>query len=140
MAINDKGNKMAKKNVSPKFEGKDLEYYNALMKLRGEVSEQMRVCADSALDAENFEKRGVTTHMADVSSDNSRNEIALRMLSEDGDIIALIDDAIERLVNGEYGKCLDCGEDISEARLRVRPHALFCIQCKSRHEKMMQDL
>ena len=46
----------------------------------------------------------------------------------------------ERLVNGEYGKCLDCGEDISEARLRVRPHALFCIQCKSRHEKMMQDL
>ena len=63
----------------------------------------------------------------------------LRMLSEDGDIIALIDDAIERLANGEYGKCLDCGEMIAEARLKVRPYALFCVKCKSRHEEMMKN-
>ena len=126
---------MAKKNVSPKFEGKDLEYYNALMKLRGEVSEQMRVCADSALDAENFEKRGVTTHMADVSSDNSRHEMELRMLTEEGDVLQLIEAAIKRLANGEYGRCQECGEQIPEGRLRIRPYAIFCIKCKTKHEQ-----
>ena len=61
------------------------------------------------------------------------------MLSEDGDIISLIDDALERLANGEYGKCLDCGEMIAEARLKIRPYALFCTRCKSRHEEMMKN-
>ena len=122
-----------------KFKGKDLEYYNALMKVRNEVTERMRHCADSALSSENFEKRGVTTHMADSSFDNSRNEMALRMLSEDGDIVELIDDAVERLANGEYGKCMECGEMIAEARLQVRPYALFCIKCKSRQEEMMKQ-
>ena len=122
-----------------KFKGKDLEYYNALMKVRNEVTERMKHCADSALSSENFEKRGVTTHMADSSFDNSRNEIALRMLSDDGDIVELIDDAVERLANGEYGKCMECGEMIAEARLQARPYALFCIKCKSRQEEMMKQ-
>ena len=121
-----------------KFKGKDLEYYNALMKVRSEVTEQMRHCADTALSSDNIEKRGVTTHMADSSFDNSRSEMALRMLTEDGDILGLIDDAIERLVDGEYGICMDCGEPISEARLMARPYAVYCIKCKSRHEEMMK--
>ena len=130
---------MAKRKKDLEFQGKELEYYNALMKARAEVTEQMRYCAADALDAENMEKRGVTTHMADVSSDHSRHEMELRMLTEDGDVLSLIDDAIERLVNGEYGKCMDCGEDIPEPRLMVRPYAIFCTACKSRHEQMMRE-
>ena len=121
------------------FQGQDLVYYNALMKVRNELSEQMRICADESLDCTNSEKRGVTTHMADSSFDNSRSEMALRMLSEDGDILSLIDDALERLANGEYGKCMDCGEMIAEPRLQARPYAIFCIKCKSRQEEMMKN-
>jgi DnaK suppressor protein len=119
------------------FTGQDLVYYNALMKVRNELSEQIRICADEALDCTNSEKRGVTTHMAD--SDSSRNEMGLQMLTENGNDISLIDDAIERLANGEYGVCMDCGERISEARLMARPYAIFCIDCKSRHEEMMKN-
>ena len=128
---------MAKKKQSVEFTGQDLVYYNALMKVRNDLAEQIRVCADESLDCTNSEKRGVTTHMAD--SDSSRNEMGLQMLTENGNIITLIDDAIERLANGEYGICMDCGEPISEARLMARPYALFCIKCKSRHEEMMKN-
>lgn len=130
---------MAKKTILPNFTGKDLEYYNALMKVRNDLTEQMQVCASEALDCSNAEKRGVTTHMADISSDNSRHEMALQMMTENGDIISLIDDAIERLAEGEYGMCMDCGKPISEARLMARPYAIFCIECKSRHEEMMKN-
>ena len=130
---------MAKNAKNVEFTGQDLVYYNALMKVRNELSEQIRVCTDEALDCTNSEKRGVTTHMADVSSDNSRHEMALQMMTENGDVISLIDDAIERLAEGEYGICMDCGGKISEARLMARPYAIFCIECKSRHEEMMKN-
>jgi len=130
---------MARKSTSsvPKynFEGKDLEFYNALLKAREDVSTRMRYHAEGALDCTNVEKRGVTTHMADVSSDNSRHEMELRMLTEEGDVLQLIEAAIKRLANGEYGRCQECGEQIPEGRLRIRPYAIFCIKCKTKHEQ-----
>lgn len=126
---------MAKKAMKLNFSGKELEYYNALMKAREAVSAQMHYHVEDALDRSNADKRGVTTHMADSSSDNARHEMELKMLSEDGDVITLIEEALGRLSRGEYGKCQDCGQPISEGRLAIRPYALFCVKCKSKREK-----
>jgi len=98
----------------------------------------MQSHAESALDCSEAEKRGVTTHMADVCSDNSRHEMELRLMSEEGDILELIEKAIQRLVDGTYGVCQDCGERISEKRLEARPYAVYCIKCKSAREKNHQ--
>ena len=127
---------MAKKKVQLNYTGKDLEHYKALMEVYDQTASKMRQRADEVLDRSNAEKRGVTTHMADVSSDNASHELGLRQLSEDGDVLALVEDALERLAHGEYGKCQDCGEMISEARLKVRPYAVFCVKCKSKREQM----
>ena len=127
---------MARKKVQLNYTGKDLEHYKALMDVYYQVTSKMRQRADEVLDRSNAEKRGVTTHMADVSSDNASHELGLRQLSEDGDVLALVEDALERLAHGEYGKCQDCGEMISEARLKVRPYAVFCVKCKSKREQM----
>ena len=117
------------------FQGKDLEYYNALIEAREKVLAQMQYRVDEALDRSNAEKRGVSTHMADVSNDNARHEMELRMLSEDGDVLKLIEEALKRLENGEYGRCQECGEPISEGRLKIRPYAVFCVKCKTKHEE-----
>ena len=117
------------------FQGKDLEYYNALLEAREKVLAQMQYRVDEALDRSNAEKRGVSTHMADVSNDNARHEMELRMLSEDGDVLKLIEEALKRLEKGEYGRCQECGEPISEGRLKIRPYAVFCVKCKTRHEQ-----
>jgi len=127
---------MVRKKVQLNYTGKDLEHYKALMEVYYQITSKMRQRADEVLDRSNAEKRGVTTHMADVSSDNASHELGLRQLSEDGDVLALVEDALERLAHGEYGKCQDCGEMISEARLKVRPYAVFCVKCKSKREQM----
>ena len=127
---------MARKKVQLNYTGKDLEHYKALMDVYYRITSKMRQRADEVLDRSDAEKRGVTTHMADVSSDNASHELGLRQLSEDGDVLALVEDALERLAHGEYGKCQDCGEMISEARLKVRPYAVFCVKCKSKREQM----
>ena len=120
------------------LEGKELEYYNLLMSAREEVCGQIRQYSENALDVSNSDKRGVTTHMADISSDNTRHEMELQLLSEDGDVLKLIDAAIDRLHKGTYGRCLDCNQMIPEGRLQVRPYAIYCIKCKSKREEQQK--
>lgn len=115
--------------------GRSKKFYDLLMQYRDMVTHQMKYHVEEALNSENQEKRGVTTHMADMGSDNSRHEMELRLLTEEGDVLQLIEEAIERLLNEEYGKCQDCGAEIPEARLDVRPYAIYCVKCKSIREK-----
>lgn len=42
--------------------------------------------------------------------------------------------ALQRLDEGVYGDCLDCGEPIALARLLVQPQAARCAACQSRLE------
>jgi len=46
---------MAKQKQTVEFTGQDLVYYNALMKVRNDLSEQIRVCSDELLDCTNSE-------------------------------------------------------------------------------------
>ena len=43
-------------------------------------------------------------------------------------------DAVTDLDENEYGICIECGQEISPARLEVKPYARFCLECKSRKE------
>ena len=43
--------------------------------------------------------------------------------------VHLIDEALERMEEGAYGICVDCGEQIPEARLEVRPLSVRCVRC-----------
>jgi len=42
-----------------------------------------------------------------------------------------IDLALERLDDGEFGYCLNCGEEIAAKRLEIDPLAALCVACKS---------
>lgn len=43
--------------------------------------------------------------------------------------------ALERIDNGTFGECQDCGDHISLDRLRARPTASVCILCKEEQER-----
>ncbi len=112
--------------------GKKKKYYEVLEKARLVVSNQIDFHTGEALDGS---KKNMATHMADLGSDNSRREMELQLLTEEGDVLERIDEAIERLHNNDYGYCIDCEKDISDARLEVKPYAYYCIKCKSIREK-----
>lgn len=37
--------------------------------------------------------------------------------------------ALHRIEDGSYGRCLDCGLSIPNVRLKRQPHALTCLPC-----------
>ena len=45
-----------------------------------------------------------------------------------------IQDALQKIEDGTYGECENCGEDISIARLEANPMAKLCVDCKSEEE------
>jgi len=47
----------------------------------------------------------------------------------------LIEEALRRIDRGEYGRCLQCGQEIPEKRLEVEPWARHCVRCQELEEQ-----
>ena len=62
-------------------------------------------------------------------------DLATRILERDFTDIRLVEAALTRIKNGTYGLCLRCDETISLNRLRVLPHAAFCVNCQEAAER-----
>jgi len=45
--------------------------------------------------------------------------------------IASVRRALERIEDGTYGECANCGNEIAQGRLEARPEAALCIACAS---------
>lgn len=73
-------------------------------------------------------------HMADQGTDAEEREKSFYFASKSGRFLYHIDEALRRIHDGSYGKCVECGEDISHPRLEAVPHARFCIKCKEKEE------
>jgi DnaK suppressor protein len=59
----------------------------------------------------------------------------LRIRDRESILIKKIGESLDDIETGEYGICERCGKDISIGRLRARPVARHCIQCKTQMEK-----
>lgn len=56
---------------------------------------------------------------------------------EQGDNAQLreIDAALERVKDGTFGKCSQCGGEIPAARLEAVPSAMYCVRCETARER-----
>ena len=71
---------------------------------------------------------------ADRATAESDRAFTLRLRDRERRLIKKVKEAIERIDDGTFGECVECGEDISFARLKARPVTTLCIKCKSRQE------
>jgi len=70
--------------------------------------------------------------------DDAAREDDFELTSSLADIAAArrsaIEDALQRVEQGGYGLCEDCGEEIAPARLHAVPTAVLCVDCQSARE------
>jgi DnaK suppressor protein len=59
-----------------------------------------------------------------------------RLREREKSLLAKIDAALEKIEQGVYGECENCGEEIGLKRLEARPVAELCIDCKAEQEKL----
>ncbi|MEX1080631.1 MAG: RNA polymerase-binding protein DksA [Halofilum sp. (in: g-proteobacteria)] len=62
--------------------------------------------------------------------------LSLRISEREGKLLRKIDEALQRMDEGEYGYCEDTGEQIGIARLLARPTATLSAEAKTRREQL----
>ena len=72
----------------------------------------------------------------DTASSEVNLQFTGRLREREQGLLTKVDAALEKIEQGGYGACISCGEDIGLKRLRARPVAELCIDCKSEQEKL----
>jgi DnaK suppressor protein len=107
-----------------------------LLKMREELLKDL----DKDLKSE---KNDFDTEIGDFydNADTERGRQLFHLLSgREREKLNAIDDALQRIKDGTYGTCEECGKKISKDRLKIMPFARYCIICQSDLEKQTAKL
>lgn len=70
-------------------------------------------------------------HPGDSASEIFEEEKGLALKNNEISILAGINDALQRIDEKSYGKCVLCHKDINEKRLEFIPYTRYCVDCKN---------
>jgi len=73
--------------------------------------------------------------VVDAALDSAQDEISSQLAEVESRELASIENALERMRNGQYGLCEGCGHKIPMARLNALPYATNCIECQREAER-----
>jgi DnaK suppressor protein len=112
---------------------KDIEECRLmLIQKRAEILGDMGTLSGESLNLNRQDAAGdlssMPIHMADLGSDNYELEFNLGLIEGERAILREIDEALERIQEGTYGKCLATGNPIGKARLMAKPWAKYCYE------------
>jgi DnaK suppressor protein len=118
----------AKRQVSEHQERYDV-LRRMLEERRREIHEKLRSIRES-LPTE----LGAVRDAEEQSVDDFVQEMDFALMEMKAETLGKIDEAIQRLEDGGYGSCEECGAEIAAARLKALPFATRCRDCQELEE------
>jgi len=85
-----------------------------------------------------FAALNVVGDNVDAAVDTANDEICSQLVEIESRELGQIEHALQRIVEGAYGKCEYCNTKIAEARLNALPYTNTCIDCQREHERQGQ--
>ena len=102
--------------------------------IMSEVHEKIR---DVRSEGANSPTSGVLD-AAETSEADIQDDIEFALIQMKAETLTKIEEALRRLEEGTFGYCFECGEEISERRLRALPFAVRCKDCEEAREMAQQ--
>ena len=115
------------------------QYRARLLDLRARLRGEMGRMADAALSQGRSETSSLPIHLADLGSDNFEQELTLSLVGSEKVALDKIEFALQRIADGAYGVCEDCGKKIPESRLEAIPYVNVCVHCAEIQEQQNPD-
>ena len=113
--------------------------YSGLRKMliarQGELAGQLRGKMRD-VRAEGRQERDVLDP-GESSDIDIQEDIELALIQMKSETLNKINEALLRLEQRSYGNCFECGDEISEARLRALPFAARCKKCEETRERVI---
>jgi RNA polymerase-binding transcription factor DksA len=131
---------MARNKTKPSMTEPEIRHYQRrLLELKRRLGADLTTLEGEALRATGGEASGgfsnVPTHPADLGTDAFEEELDLSLLEHKDRILLEINDALERIAQGTFGRCEECGKEIPRERLLALPYARYCL----RDAEQLQD-
>jgi DnaK suppressor protein len=76
----------------------------------------------------------------DIVSTEKANQMDFRLKSRNAIYLNKVRKSLQKIEEGSFGECEDCGSSISYNRLLARPTADLCIHCKEVEEKQENQM
>lgn len=71
----------------------------------------------------------------DEASRTMNRRLLLQISDLNHELLARINEATDRIEEGDFGKCVECGEEIPEGRLELVPYTEHCVGCQEKAER-----
>lgn len=105
-----------------------VDLQTAKSRLETQLAELTQRLANLASDLDETPDPDSAEHAVQKEDDASLEAQAMLVRSE----IASTNRALDRIAEGTWGDCVECGAAIAPGRLEARPEAALCISCASR--------
>lgn len=107
------------------------KHYRRLIELRDHFVQRQSMLAQDAIE----EQPTFSTHMADAGTDTYDRDFALSMLSSEQGAVYEIDQALDRVRHGSYGRCELTDKPIEPERLEAIPWTRFSAKAEKELER-----
>ena len=118
-------------NVKSKAKSGDVRYFRHMLEQKSsELRSQLGVPSAHLIlhaSADPFDT-------ADWAEKSHEEWIYLQKNNSEVALLREVEGALERLREGTYGTCLDCGMPLSRKRLEALPWARYCVTCQERRQ------
>jgi DnaK suppressor protein len=108
-------------------------YRRRLLALKKRLGGELSDLEEEALRGAGGEAAGglsdVPVHPADLGTDNFEQELTLGLLENETELLREVNDALDRIERGTFGRCEECGQEIPAERLNIVPYARYCVRC-----------
>ena len=89
-------------------------------------------------DAREAQQTGVEDPIDYVESSENK-AVNFRVNTIASESLGQVQAALQRIDDGTYGQCIDCGRPIKEARLEALPWTPYCLEDSEKHERETQE-
>eukprot|EP01041_Mallomonas_annulata_P013618 gene13618-biopygen6763 len=105
-----------------------------LQEMRIDVQAQLRAQHGGAMSRAESAAEALGSASDDQAQANTERELTFALEERESAELVEIDAALQRIADGSFGLCVDCGVSIPAARLHANPTAMRCIDCQTKAE------
>lgn len=73
--------------------------------------------------------------IADRAASSYNKEFLFHQSNSERQLLQMVESALERIREGNFGQCISCGQEINSKRLEAVPWTRYCIQCQEKMEQ-----
>ncbi|HVP51031.1 MAG TPA: TraR/DksA family transcriptional regulator [Terriglobales bacterium] len=73
--------------------------------------------------------------IADKAANSYTKEFLFHQSNNDRQLLQLVEEALNRIREGSYGECVNCGNELNAKRLEAVPWTRYCINCQEKVEQ-----